>query len=124
MAFPKDWPFGCPSADTPDAVGDVFRIAKANSVSAGDMRSHHETGKLPRADPCLRCGLSVFRVLEDALNQQKLLPKLGNRIAKALLEAAFGKACLTKGQQPTHTTWWPYEGVDRAAPFIVVQEVA
>jgi hypothetical protein len=88
------------------------------------MQSHHETGKLPRADPCLRCGLSVFRELEDALNQQKLLPKLGNKIAKALLEAAHGKACLTKGQQPTHTTWWPYEGVDRAALFVVVQEVA
>jgi hypothetical protein len=123
MTFPKDWPSGCPSPDTPDAAGDVFRIAKENPVTAGDMRSHHETGKLPRADPCLRCGLSVFRELEDAMNQQKLLPKLGNKIAKAMLEAAHGKACLTKGQQPTHTTWWPYEGVDRAVLFVVVMEV-
>jgi hypothetical protein len=124
MTFPEDWPDGCPSDETPDAVGDVFRIVKENPVTAEDMKSHHETGKLPRADPCLRCGLSVFRVLEDALNQQKLLPKLGNRIAKALLGAAHGKACPTKGQQPTHTTWWPYEGVDRSLPFVVVQEVA
>lgn len=124
MTFPQDWPFGCPPADTPDAAGDVFRIVKGNPVTPEDMQSHYETGRLPKADPCLRCGLSVFRELEDALNQQKLLPKLGNRIAKAPLEAAHGKACLTKGQQPTHTTWWSYEGVDRAALFLVVQEVA
>ena len=88
------------------------------------MQSHHETGKLPKAEPCLRCGLSVFGGLEDALNQQELLPQLGNQIAKATLQATHGKACLTKGQQPTHTTWWPYEGVDRAEPFTVVQEVS
>ena len=29
----------------------------------------------------------------------------------------------TKGQQPTHTTWWAYVGVDRAALFAVVQEI-
>lgn len=104
MTFPKDWPPGCPAADTPDAEGDVFRIVKDNPVTAADMLSHHETGKLPKADPCLRCGLSVFRLVQDALNQQQLLPKLGKRIAKALLEAAHGKACLTRGQQPTHTT--------------------
>src|SRR5438067_2416051 len=121
MTFPKDWPSGCPPADTPDAAGEVFRIVKGNPVMAADMESHYETGKLPRADPCLRCGLSLFRELDDALNQQRLLPKLGNRIAKALLVAAHGKAGLTKGQQPTHTTWWPYEGVDRAALFVVVK---
>ncbi len=124
MTFPKDWPSGCPSADTPDATGAVFRIVRGNPVAAEDVQSHHETGRLPKADPCLRCGLSVFRDLEDALNQQRLLPKLGNRIAKALLEGAHGKACPTKGQQPTHTTWWSYEDVDRAALFHVVQEVA
>ena len=124
MTFPNDWPSGCPSANTPDAVGKVFRVVKGDPVGGEDMLSHHETGKLPKADPCLRCGLSVFRELDDALNQQKLLPKLGNRIATAMLQTAHGKAFLTKGQQPTHTTWWSYEGVQRAALFTVVLEVA
>ena len=124
MTFPKDWPPGCPSANTPDATGDVFRISKEDPVTAADMQTHHETGRLPRADSCLRCGLSVYQVLEDALYQQKLLPKLGNRIAKASLQSTHGKACLTKGQRPTHTTWWAYEGVDRAALFVVVQEMS
>jgi len=124
MTFPKDWPTGCPSVETPAAAGEVYRIVRDNPAAAADMLSHHETGRLPKADPCLRCGLSVFRVLEDALNQQKLLPRLGKRIAKGSLEAAHGKACPTKGQQPTHTTWWPYDGVNRTAMFAVVQEVA
>lgn len=123
MSFPTDWPHGCPADEVPDAEGVVFRITKANPVSASCMESHHETGRLPRADPCLRCGLSVFREIEDAINQQSLLPKLGKMIAQGDLLAEHGKACFTKGQQPTHTTWWPYEGVDRAAQFVVVREL-
>ncbi len=123
MTFPKSWPPDCPSADTPATSGDVYRIAKGDPITPEDMQSHHETGKLPKADSCLRCGLSVFRQVDDALNQQRLLPKLGKRIAKASLSPTDGKACFTKGQQPTHTTWWPYEGIDRAAQFVVIQEV-
>jgi hypothetical protein len=124
MNFSKGWPPGCPSDDVPDAAGEVFRISKENPVTALSMESHHESGKLPKADPCLRCGLSVFRDLEDAINQRSLLPKLGNMIAKGVLLADHGKACFTKGQQPTHTTWWPYDGVDRAAIFVVIQDLS
>jgi hypothetical protein len=124
MNFSKDWPSGCPADDTLDAAGEVFRIAKENPVTASCMESHHESGKLPKADPCLRCGLSVFRDVEDAINQRNLLPKLGDKIAKGLLLDEHGKACLTKGQQPTHTTWWPYEGVDRASLFIVIRDLS
>jgi len=109
---------------TPDAEGILYRIVKGNPPTNADMLSHHETGRLPKANPCLRCGLSVFRIIDDALNQQKLHPKLGNRIAKGSISFADGKACQTQGQQSTHTTWWPYEGVDRAAIFVVVKEVA
>jgi hypothetical protein len=122
MNFSSDWPADCPPKDTPDAQGDVFRIVKENPPAPQDMLSHHETGRLLKADPCLRCGLSVFRLLEDALNQQRLLPKLGKRIAKGTLAPAHGKARPTPGQQPTHTTWWAYVGVERAALFVVVQE--
>ncbi|MGL5097174.1 MAG: hypothetical protein ACRDD1_16430 [Planctomycetia bacterium] len=124
MTFPKDWPKDCPAIDTPDADGEAFRIVNGDPVTAADVSSHHETGKLPKADPCLRCGLSVFRMVEDALNQQNLLPKLGGKIAKAILSPIHGKAYPTRGQQPTHTTWWPCEGIDRASLFVVVREVA
>lgn len=86
------------------------------------MQSHHESGRLPRADPCLRCGLSVFREIDDVLNQHRLMPRLGNYIFAAQLSPEHGKADYTKGHQPSHTTWWPYESVDRLRLFEFVQK--
>ena len=122
LSFPQGWPDQCPPNDAVDADGIVFRIVKTDPITAADMASHHETGKLLKAPPCLRCGLSVFRELQDAFHQRQLFPKLGKLIAKAALQAAHGKTKLTEGRQPTHTTWWPYEGVDRASLFALVAE--
>jgi hypothetical protein len=122
MNFPKDWPQSCPPADAVDAVGEVFRIVRNSPPAAGDMASHHETGRLPKAPPCLRCGLSVFREVRDALHQRELLPKLGKFIAKGVLKPEHGKTKLTDGTQPTHTTWWAYEGMQRESIFIVREE--
>lgn len=121
-SFPHNWPADCPPADAADGAGDVFRIVKHDPLIDDDMASHFETGKLRRAPACLRCGLSVFRERGDAVHQRQLLPKLGNMIAKATLKAEHGKTKRTKGQQPTHTTWWPYEGVNRRSLFSVTME--
>ena len=122
LNFPKDWPVDCPPVNAVDAAGAVFRLVKSNPVTSGDLSSHKETGKLPTAPACLRCGLSVFRALEDAIHQRRLIPKLGDFVATATLDAAMGKTLLTAGRQPTHTTWWPYEGIDRASLFSIVPE--
>ena len=120
--FPEDWPAGCPSDDTPPADLTVYRIVKNNPPTAVDFLSHHETGRLPKADPCLRCGLSVFIIPDDAAHQRRLMPRLGRFIAMGILTAEYGKARPTPGQQPSHTTWWPFAGVDRVSPFTVVPE--
>ncbi len=117
MKFPPDWPEGCPPNDAEDAAGDTFRLVKSAVLTAEDFLSHHETGKLPNAPPCLRCGLSLFRTKEDAEHQHRAYPKLGKFIAKAILTRESGKTKLTKGQQPTHTTWWTFVGVDRLKLF-------
>ena len=122
LKFPDGWPKDCPPNDAIDATGDVFRIVKNKPPNNDDMASHHESGKLPNANPCLRCGLSVLQELGDAIHQRKLLPKLGKLIAKCTLEAVNGKVKPTSGAQPTHMTWWPYEGVARAQLFVVVNE--
>ncbi len=122
MRFPDGWPQDCPPADALDAAGEVFRIVKNEPPTYEDFRTHFESGRLPKAPPCLRCGLSVFREIRDAIHQRQLLPKLGGLIAKAELAASHGKAKLTKARQPSHTTWWSYEGVDRASLFSVVGE--
>lgn len=122
MNFPNHWPSNCPPEDAVDAEGDVFRIVYNDPPISEDFASHLETGKLPNAAPCLRCGLSVFREVRDAAHQRKLLPKLGRWIAKGILKPEHGKTQLTTGKQPTHTTWWTYDGVNREAIFAVVRE--
>jgi hypothetical protein len=120
--FPDTWPEDCPPDDAVDAEGDVFRIVRNDPPNAVDMATHMETGKLPKAPPCLRCGLSVFQELQDVIHQRSLFPKLGNLIARATLTSDHGKSKLTEGRQPTHTTWWAFEGVDRAALFSVIAD--
>ena len=102
MKFPETWPANCPPADAGDADGDVFRLVKHDPPQPDDTASHMETGRLPNAPPCLRCGLSVFRELRDAVHQRQLLPKLGNLIGKATLLAEHGKTKLTKGAPDPH----------------------
>ena len=122
MKFPDSWPTNCPPPEATDANGAVFRLVKHDPPQASDTASHWEAGKLPKAPACLRCGLSVFREIRDAVHQRQLLPKLGNWIAQATLLPEHGKTKLTEGRQPSHTTWWAYEGVNRASLFSVVRE--
>jgi hypothetical protein len=122
LQFPSDWPNDCPPSDAVDAAGEVFRIVRHEPPNDADFASHDETGKLPKAPACLRCGLSVFREIRDAIHQRQLIPKLGSLIAQATLQAEHGKTKPTKGTQPTHTTWWAYEGLNRASLFSVFRE--
>lgn len=120
--FPPDWPDGCPPGDALDANGVVFRVVKGESPIAADFASHFESGRMPDAPKCLRCGLSVFQALGDAIHQRQLLPKLGRFIAQGTLDVEHGKIKLTPTRQPTHATWWPYRDVDRASLFLIVRE--
>lgn len=111
----------CPPPDAEPANGRVFRCAKSNPPVARDMLTHHETGRVPAADPCLRQALSVFTDLQDAQHQARLFPGWRRRcVLFADLEPAHGKVKPTKGQQPSHTSWWPAPGLSaeqRAAHF-------
>ncbi len=122
MKFPEDWPTDCPPPDAEEASGDVYRIVRDDPPASADFATHWETGRLPKAPPCLRLGLSVFRDVREARHQRCLFPKLGSMIARASLTSDHGLTKLTHGSQPTHTTWWAYEGVHRASLFAVVEE--
>jgi hypothetical protein len=123
MPLPDDWPKGCPPDDAEPAAGEVFRLVRSDPHTQGVFRTHHETGKLPKAPPCIRCGLSVFRSRQDAEHQYRAYPKLGRFIARASLPSTHGVTKLTEGRQPSHTTWWPFAGVDRAAIFAILEEL-
>lgn len=118
MQFPKNWPPDCPPAEAQDAQGEYFRVASNNPPGVDDFKSYAELGKLPKADPCKRVGLSLLRKFDDAIHQTELFPKHGKLIFRGDLNSSHGKTLLTKGTLPTHTTWWPFEGIDRATPFV------
>ena len=115
--FSTDWPPDCPPDAASAPEGDYYRIVRTNPPTELDFRSHRELDTLPKAPPCLRAGLSTFRTVEDAERMVQLFPVLGSHIARGALDASYGLAMLTPGRQPTHSTVWPYEGVDRLAPF-------
>jgi hypothetical protein len=123
MSFADDWPENCPPTDAEEAAGMVYRLAHGNPMLASDVQTHHETGKLPNAPACPRCGLSVFRTKEDAEHQYRAYPKLGDFVACGELRSEHGVTKLTQGKQPTHTTWWSFEGVARAEVFISVEAI-
>ena len=121
--FPSDFPKNCPFEGAKPADQVVYRLVNQSPTPANfDFLTHAELKKMPKADPCLRCGLSVFLNIEDACHQRDALRFLGKFIAKAKLGPEHGMTQLTKGKQPTHTTWWVYEGVKRESLFECIDE--
>jgi hypothetical protein len=103
-----------------DAEGTVFRIVDHNPPAAEDFLTNFETGAFPHRPACLRCGLSVHRILADAIHTKMKYPKLGSRIARGMLANGCGKTKQTG--QASHTTWWVYQGVNRASIFTLIAE--
>ena len=87
VTFPADWPEGCPPAEAAATAGDYYRVVHGIPATAADFLSHRELDKLPRAPPCLRAGLSTFRLLEEAERMSLLFPVLGSFVALGALDA-------------------------------------
>ena len=125
--FPKWFVPGCPPSDAVDASGTIFRfVASVPSVPA-EYLSYHETGERPNAPACQRCGLSVFRKVEDVRRLLRHLWKnypgksYGPHIVKRELSPDDGRIKATGS--PGHQTWWAYEGVERHISFEFVETV-
>jgi hypothetical protein len=114
--FPEYFPPCCPDDKAIDANGTVFRIVQANTQTDNDFLSHHELGTAITADPCARCGISVFDSFQGAVHRQKLSPRLGKFIAEGILNPSSGKTSLPN-KASRHMEWWPYSDVDRPALF-------
>lgn len=121
--FPPDWPPECPPTDAESTVGEHVRIVRGEAATSDDFHSHRELNKLPKAPPCLRAGLSMFRSVAEAERMALLFPVLGSFLASGLLDERYGRSKLTAGREPSHTTVWPFVQTDRAAPFVTVVAV-
>jgi hypothetical protein len=125
LSFPKWFPPDCPPITASDAGGIVFRFVMHNPIDPQDFLSHHELGLAPKAQPCRRCGLSVYLNLGAARKKLRELrdrspERFGSHIAEGSLNASHGKI-KQGGADPDHHEWWPYEGVARHQPFRIVE---
>jgi hypothetical protein len=126
--FPDWFPKGCPPSDAEDATGTIYRFVRsANPIQPDEFKSYHETGEVPNGPACERCGLSVFRKIEEL---RRMLRHLWNKypgrtygphVVKRELTASDGKIKQTRGHG--HHTWWTYDGVPRHASFEFVETV-
>jgi hypothetical protein len=103
-----------------DAEGEFYRIVAQDPLAEQDFQTSQEAGTFLNRSPCLRCGLSVYRDLLDAMHTRRKYPRLGTRIARGHLENNHGKVQQTF--RPSHHTWWAYDGLSRALLFVVVAE--
>lgn len=121
MNFPEDWQ-NCPPSDAEPCSGTYFRVGRRNPPTADEFRSQAEMNRAVGGDECLRVGLSTLRDLGEASHLIRLNSRLGGVIYKGDLNHAHGKSKLTSSKKsPSHTTWWPFSGIDRAGLFTVVE---
>lgn len=122
MTFPQYLPLGCPPAAAPPACGEVFRVVKSDPPDDTDFRTPYEAGTLPTRPLCLRCALSVARMPDDVVHLRSVYPQLGSLVAGGVLEVADGVLQPSPNRlQPTHETWWPFDGIQRERNFKVIQ---
>lgn len=94
-------------------------------ITDADFLSWRE--KRPRKeydDECKACGVSVNATIEGAQETRRRSSRLRNRvIAEGALGREHGEILPTTSQTcDDHLTWWPLEGIDRKAPFQMIEE--
>jgi hypothetical protein len=125
--FPDWFVADCPPDGAANTSGTVYRFVATVPSVPEEFRSYHETGERPNAPPCQRCGLSVFRTVDDVRRLLRFLWKaypgrsFGPHVLKRELAPDDGKIQPTGGHG--HHTWWAYEGVVRHDRFEFVETV-
>lgn len=122
--LPPECPEGRPPFPPVELPTTIYRQLKRRPPSNLDLRTHAERGVQPLADPWKRCGLSVYLTLGDAEHNCELFPSFGRLIGAAIISPAHGLLGETPAaERPSHATWWPNSGIDRAALFTIEKEV-
>ena len=118
--FLSECPNHCPPDDAHDACGDFYRLVCNNPPVDADFQTYAETGAMPHADHCLRCGLSVFdshvaaaRLYHDMQRRHPGGTGIGPFIAWLELTPDEGRTQQTR--KPPHHTWWMCQDTNRRA---------
>jgi len=127
----KGLPPGCPPSDARAAEGTMYRLVGSDPPTSVDFLTHAELAKALKANPCSRCGLSVFSSLGDVIKLYARVASqygpestgIGHLVARLELEPMHGKM-LADSNKSTHHNWWPYDGVNRLSTFKEIVEDA
>ena len=132
--FGPEFPPNCPPPSATSANATVYRLVRRQPPDATDFQTHAELDLAPRADPCDRCGLSVYADPNDAVAKYQEVvnrygpegTKIGRLVARLLLTPIHGQFLATPNQRvhDSHHTWWPYCGADRLSSFDQIVEDA
>ncbi len=118
--FDLPLPPNCPLSGATARDQRAYRVAKSDPLTDSDLLTHLELGLAPKACPCKRASVSIFKSLEQARHRLDLSPHLGSHIAEADLTANHGE--ISPPQQNTgHMDWWPYSGMRRPTDFKAVK---
>lgn len=114
-------PENCPLPDAIPCDCVVYRACASPPPQEGDFVTHAELGLALNAKggkACMRFGLSVFPTKQACEHMLEVFPQNGSYVAKGRLTHDHGQVADTPGRFPSHQTWWPHEGVDRASSFV------
>jgi|HigsolmetaAR203D_1030402.scaffolds.fasta_scaffold09426_3 hypothetical protein len=128
--WPKYFPAGCPTG-AEGKVLKVYRLVDHDPPTDEDFVSAYISQPSRKfIDVCLACGLSVFKVKEEAIHQNELLAasiyfkRKGlskKKVAVGATHPEYGQVKDTPNNaHPSHTTYWLFENARVASHFKVI----
>lgn len=121
--FPDWFPDGCPH-DAQEAETTLFHGCETNPPTGEDFTPHARSERprkqaMARNGGCLAYGLSVWTSEEEAIHAQELFNYAARwHIFSGDVTADDGLLAPTPtNNQPSHHTFWAYDGVDLMGKF-------
>lgn len=119
MTFP-DCPADCPPPTASEGPKELFRLVDNSPPTYADFLTCLELGKHAEEDACLRCAISTYNSLNNAIRLRKQVPFFRRqKIAVGIVPVGAGLMKRTRSS-PGHWSWWPAKGYQRHATFGVV----
>lgn len=126
LKFPDYFPPNCPPAEATGEAKNLFRLCYGPTPTEEDFVSYYLKGPKKYEGNILAYGLSVFPTEDDCRSARKKSPLLRKKYkfcSCGMNTPERGKILSTPNQQnPTHITWWTYEGVEPHTFFVGCNE--
>lgn len=115
LKFPDYFPPECPPEEAEEREIEVYRLCRKNKVMASDFESFYQKRPEKFQGMIESYGLSVFPSKKDCEKAQQKSPNLRRfrGCSHGITYKYTGKILNTPNHNnPSHITWWLYEGVE------------